>query len=73
MEEPKMLVLSRKQGEQLKIGDDVTISVIEVRGHRVRLGIQAPGSTRVMRAELCVWDDANTPARKPRREVALAG
>lgn len=68
-----MLVLSRKQGEQLKIGDDVTISVIEVRGHRVRLGIQAPGTTRVMRAELCVWDEKHAPtARKPRREVALA-
>ncbi len=52
-----MLVLSRKQGEQLRIGDDITISVLEVRGHRVRLGIQAPGSTRIMRAELCEWHD----------------
>ncbi len=52
-----MLVLSRKAGEKLRIGDDVTISVLEVRGHRVRLGIQAPGSTRIMRAELCEWED----------------
>ena len=67
-----MLVLSRKQGEQLTIGDDVTVTVIEVRGHRVRLGIQAPGSTRVMRTELCMWDDDAPKVGKTRREREVA-
>lgn len=66
-----MLVLSRKQGEQLRIGDDVTVTVLEIRAHRVRLGIQAPGSKRVLRAELCEWSDAPAPRGK-HREVALA-
>ncbi len=68
-----MLVLSRKQGEELRIGDDVTITVLEVRGHRVRLGIKAPGTTRVMRAELVEWNDAPDPRCNPRRAVALTG
>lgn len=66
-----MLVLSRKQGEELRIGDDVTVTVLEVRGHRVRLGIKAPGATRVMRAEFCVWDDAPVQHGDQRRAVAL--
>lgn len=66
-----MLVLSRKAGEQLRIGDDVIISVLEVRGHRVRLGIQAPGSTRIMRAELCEWQDEPQHGVE-RHPVALA-
>ena len=37
-----MLVLSRKPGEQLQIGDNVTITVLEVRGRKLTLGIQAP-------------------------------
>jgi carbon storage regulator len=68
-----MLVLTRKQGEQLKVGDDVTITVLEVSGHRIRLGIEAPKSTRVLRGELRPWDQ--TAPRRTRRmqEVLLAG
>ena len=36
-----MLVLSRKQTQELRVGDDITITVLEVKGHVVRLGIQA--------------------------------
>lgn len=48
-----MLVLSRKVGESITIGDDITITVLEVRGTRVVLGIDAPREQRVMRTELC--------------------
>jgi carbon storage regulator len=47
-----MLVLSRKPGEQLRIGDNITITVVEVRGNRVKIGIEAPRSVGVVRSEL---------------------
>ena len=47
-----MLVLSRRVGESIVVGDDVTITVLEVRGDVVRIGIDAPRSVSVHRAEL---------------------
>ncbi len=47
-----MLVLSRRVGESIVIGDDVTVTVLEVRGDIVRIGIDAPRSVAVHRAEL---------------------
>ncbi|WP_028050741.1 carbon storage regulator CsrA [Cellulomonas sp. URHD0024] len=47
-----MLVLSRRVGERLVIGDDIVVTVIEVRSDGVRLGIDAPREVRVHRAEV---------------------
>jgi carbon storage regulator len=47
-----MLVLSRKKGESIVIGDDITIVVIEVRGDKVRLGVEAPKEVPVHRQEV---------------------
>ena len=47
-----MLVLTRKPGEVLRIGDDVTVTVLSVRGNIVRLGIAAPKSVAVHRQEV---------------------
>lgn len=47
-----MLVLSRRVGERLLIGDDIVLTVIEVRSDGVRLGIEAPREVRVHRAEV---------------------
>ena len=47
-----MLVLSRKVGERIKIGDGVTITVVRVSGGGVRLGIEAPPELPVVREEL---------------------
>jgi carbon storage regulator len=47
-----MLVLSRRTGESVVVGDDVTITVLDVRGDVVRIGIDAPRSVAVHRAEL---------------------
>jgi carbon storage regulator len=47
-----MLVLTRKSGEAINIGDDITVTVLEVRGNQVRLGIQAPLSIIIQRKEL---------------------
>lgn len=48
-----MLILTRRVGENVIVGDDIVISVIEVRGDAVRIGIQAPRSLSVHREE--VW------------------
>lgn len=47
-----MLVLTRRAGESVVIGDDVVVTVLEVRGDVVRLGIDAPRSVRVHREEV---------------------
>jgi carbon storage regulator CsrA len=49
--EKNMLVLTRKVGESIRIGDDVVVTVLEVRPSRIRLGIVAPLSVRVQRGE----------------------
>jgi carbon storage regulator len=48
----KMLVLARKVGQSIIIGDDIELTVIEVRGEQVRIGVQAPRSIAVHRREL---------------------
>jgi carbon storage regulator len=47
-----MLVLSRKPGEKIHVGSDITITVVRVEGNRVRLGIDAPAEVPLVRAEL---------------------
>jgi carbon storage regulator CsrA len=47
-----MLILSRKVGEKIAIGDNVTIIINRISGNRVALGIQAPKNIRVVRGEL---------------------
>ncbi|MFP5345496.1 MAG: carbon storage regulator CsrA [Actinomycetes bacterium] len=47
-----MLVLTRRAGESVVIGDEVVVTVIEVRGEVVRLGIDAPRSIKVHREEI---------------------
>lgn len=47
-----MLVLTRKSDESIKLGDDITITIVEIKGNSVRLGIEAPGKMRIYRKEL---------------------
>jgi carbon storage regulator CsrA len=47
-----MLVLTRKLGEEILIGDNIRITVARINGNRVALGIGAPDSVRILRAEL---------------------
>jgi carbon storage regulator len=49
-----MLVLSRKKNESIVVNGNVTIVVVEIRGDKVRLGIEAPAEVPVHRRE--VWD-----------------
>jgi carbon storage regulator len=47
-----MLILSRKVNEKIMIGEDVSVSIIEVRGDQVRLGVDAPRNVKVFRQEV---------------------
>ncbi len=66
-----MLVLSRKKNESIVINDDITVVVVEIRGDKVRLGVEAPKEVPVHRRE--VYDaikrsengDLPTPQRNP--------
>ena len=53
-----MLVLSRKSGEAVVIGKDIRITVLETRGDRIRLGIEAPAHVSILRIELITRQDA---------------
>jgi carbon storage regulator len=60
-----MLVLSRKVGERILIGDQVTVTVVRISGGGVRLGIEAPPEMAVIREEL---QDGYTSAITPGKE-----
>lgn len=57
-----MLVLSRKRNESICIGDGITITVVEIRGEKVRLGIDAPRDVQVYRGEVQQKIDATNAA-----------
>lgn len=63
-----MLVLNRKTGEKIHVGDDITITVLEVQGNRVRIGIDAPLDVAILRAELqnTVTAGGDEPGRRVR-------
>jgi carbon storage regulator len=64
-----MLVLSRKTGESIVVGSDIHVRVIDITGNRVKLGIEAPRSLRVLRSELVEEDE---PARCEARGITDA-
>lgn len=47
-----MLILSRKVDQKIKIGADITLSIIEIRGDQVKIGVEAPKSVKVFRQEV---------------------
>lgn len=51
-----MLVLTRKMQEQIRIGENIVVTVLRVKGNAVRLGIEAPRQMKVVRGELAEFD-----------------
>jgi len=47
-----MLILSRKINEKIMIGEDISVSIIEIRGDQVKLGVEAPRTVKVFRQEV---------------------
>ncbi len=60
VEDSAVLVLSRKIGETISVGDGIEIVVNRISGNRVTLGIKAPGSVRIVRGELDRFDGPTT-------------
>jgi len=55
-----MLVLTRKEGERIALGDDIVVTVVSIQGNKVRLGVTAPDDVTIRRGELI---DAEMPIR----------
>lgn len=66
-----MLILSRRVNEKIVIGDEIVVSVIEVRGDQVKLGIEAPRSVKVFRNEVFEAIQAENRAAAMASEVQL--
>jgi carbon storage regulator len=62
-----MLILSRKTNEKIVIGEDIVISVVEIRGDQVRIGIDAPRQVKVHRQEVfdAIQDENRQAAAGP--------
>ena len=66
-----MLVLTRKKGERVMIGDDIVVTVIDVRGDGVRIGFDAPRGISIQRAEVVnAVKEANTGAAASAAQTA---
>jgi len=50
-----MLVLSRKPGEKIVIGNNITVTVVAIAGNRVKLALEAPAQVPILRGELIDW------------------
>jgi len=57
-----MLVLSRKLGEKILIGEDIIITVVEVKGNRTRIGVSAPEDVKILREEIVPAQPVEDPA-----------
>jgi carbon storage regulator len=53
-----MLVVTVKENEQVLIGDNVSVTVVEIRGKQIRLGIQAPADVLILREKLAKKEEA---------------
>ena len=66
-----MLVLTRKKGQSIMLGDRIEISVVEINGDAVRIGIRAPRETTIYRREIYeAIQDENIRASKAAHEMA---
>ncbi len=57
-----MLILARRVGEALMIGDEIEIKIVELSGDQIKVGIKAPKKYRIMRKELCLTRESNIEA-----------
>ena len=71
-----MLVLSRKVDDTVIIGDNIKIQVMQVKGNRIRIGIEAPSDVKILRGELAPYgvtsdrDTKSAPKNQPKPRFA---
>ncbi len=68
-----MLVLTRKHQERIRIGENIVLTVLRIKGNTVRVGIEAPREVRVVRGELPPKDELPAPSTVAPSIVALGG
>ncbi len=68
-----MLILTRKLGESITIGDDVKVTVVEVKGKQVRIGIDAPRSYTIHREEIYISIQEENRRAAKESPLSLAG
>ncbi|MDE6349433.1 MAG: carbon storage regulator CsrA [Treponemataceae bacterium] len=64
-----MLILSRKVDEKIKIGSDITLTIIEIHGDQVKIGVEAPKNVKVFRQE--VYDSIQAQNREAAGSASL--
>ena len=67
-----MLVLSRKSGERIHIGENITLTIVRIGPNNVRLGIDAPRELNIVREELCVPVTSSVLLDEENQKVATA-
>lgn len=68
-----MLILARKKNQSLRIGDNITVTVLEIQGDQVRLGINAPHDIQILRQELLdAVGNSNQEAAQTARDINVA-
>ena len=70
-----MLVLTRKPRQQIMIGDDIVINIVEVQGDNVRIAIDAPRSIKIYRGEIyrAIQGENKQAAREVPKDIDLSG
>ena len=68
-----MLVLSRKAGDEILIGDNIRLVVSQIKGQRVSIGISAPGNVPIVRGELDVKKPRPQEDQRAIKPLATAG
>jgi carbon storage regulator len=66
-----MLVIRRREGEALLMGDDIEIEILEIAGSQVKLGIRAPKHVSVLRKEIQIAGQQNLAASKEKSGAAV--
>ena len=66
-----MLVLSRREGETIRIGEDITVTVTKIRGSQIKIGIDAPRNIRIGRGDK--WIENKSTGKTPNVESKTPG
>ena len=67
----RMLVITRQPGDSILIGEDIRIIILEVSGDKIKIGIEAPRSVRIMRSEVLDTEKSNLEAEQTAGAQAL--